>query len=111
MADEESSFVRVDAELARVAAESAREALNRAFEDFKHLKEFKEEILEGGFASYCIEYEDDRDAIEKLYLNLDLSGIIPLALEDGVAEEDVASTQDRTPTALEVVQVPDAIPE
>ena len=85
LADEESASARVDAELARVEAESARETLNRAIEDFKNSKEFKEEILEGGFASYYVECEDGRDAVEKLYLNFDLSSIISLVSEDGAA--------------------------
>ena len=71
---------------ARAEVESAREALNQAIENFRNLKEFKEEIFEGGFALYCIGYEDDRDAIEKLYPVLDLSSII-LLMDFGDAVE------------------------
>ena len=89
-------------------AESAREAFNWAIEDFKNSKESKEEILKGEFASYSVEYEDGRDAIEKLYPDLDLSSVVPPALEDGAAEEETMPTQAGTPTMLEVVQVSDA---
>ena len=111
LADEESTFARAKAKLARAEAELAREALNRAIKDFKNSKEFKEEILEGGFASYCVGYEDSRDTIKKLYPNFDLSSIVPPASKDGAAEKDGVLTQDGAPTAPEVVQVLDATPE
>ena len=111
LADEESASVRAYAELARAKVESVREASNHAIEDFKNLEEFKEEIFEGGFASYYIGYEDGRDAIKKLYPNFDLSNIIPPVSKDGAAEEDAVPTQDGTPTAPKVVQVSDATPE
>ena len=58
LADAESASVRANAELAKAEAKSARKSLNQAIENFKNSEEFKEEILEGGFASYCIGYED-----------------------------------------------------
>ena len=105
LVEEESSSTRADVELAKAEAESLREALSWAIEDFKILEEFKEEILEDGFASYCVGYEDGRDVIKKLYSNLDLSSIIPSRSKDGAAEEDAVSAEGRTPTASEVVQV------
>ena len=50
----------VDAESAstKAEAESTKGILSLAIENFKDSKEFKEEILEGGFASYCVGYED-----------------------------------------------------
>ena len=47
LADDESASTRADVELARAEAESAREVLNHAIENFKNSKEFKKEILEG----------------------------------------------------------------
>ena len=73
LAEEESSSAQVDAELMKAEVELTREALSWAIEDFKNSKEFKEEILEDGFTSYCVGYEDGRDAIKKLYPDLNLS--------------------------------------
>ena len=98
LVDDESAFVRADAELARVEVESARKALNQAIENFKNFEEFKEEIFEGGFASYCIRYKDGRDA---LYPDLDLSSIISPIPEDGVVDEEVAPIQDVAPNTTE----------
>ena len=69
----------VDAESAsvRAEAESARDALSLAIENYKNSKKFKKKILESGFASYCVRYEDGRDTISKLYPDLDLSSIVP----------------------------------
>ena len=109
LAEEELSSAWADVELAKLEAESAREALSRAIEDFKNLKEFKEEILEGGFASYCVGYEDSQDIIEKLYPNLNLSSIVRLGSKDEAAEEDTVSAGRRTLTPPpEVVQIPKA---
>ena len=52
LADAESASTKTE-------AESTRGALNLAIKNFKDSKEFKEEILEGGFTFYCIRYEDD----------------------------------------------------
>ena len=103
--------MRADAELAKAEAESIREALNQAIENFKNSKEFKEEILEGGFTSYCIGYENDRDAVEKLYPNLNLSSIIPPALKDEAVKEKAVLTEDEAPTAPEAVPVVEAAPK
>ena len=98
--------------------ESVREALNHAIVNFKNSKEFKEKILEGGFASYCVGCEDGWDAVRKLYLNLDLNSIIPPILEDGVAEDKATSIEDAAsipevsaPTAPEDVPIVDAAPK
>ena len=104
LVNDELASIRADAEL----AESAREALNHAIENFKNSEELKEEILEGGFVSYCIRYEDRRDTVGKLYPNLDLSSIIPPISKDRAAEDDAASIEDTAPTALEDVPIVDA---
>ena len=111
LANDESASTRADVELARAEAESAREALNHAIKNFKNFEEFKEEILEDGFVSYYVGYEDGRDAIEKLYSDLDLSSIVPPASEDGAAEEEAALTQDEALTAPKVVQIVDTTSE
>ena len=85
--------------------------MSRAIEDFRGLKEFKEEIFEGGFASYYVGHEDGRDAVEKLYLNLDLSSIVPPGSKDGAVEKEAAPTQGETLIELEVIQVTDSTPE
>ena len=89
-------------------AKSAREALSRAIEDFKNSEEFKGEILEGGFVSYCVGYADGRDAVKKLHPDLDLSSIVPPGSEDGAAEEKALLTQAGTPIVPEVVQISNA---
>ena len=99
LTDDELASAKADAELAKVEAESAREALNQAIENFKNSEEFKEEILKGGFASYCIGYKDGRDTVRKLYPDLDLSSIIPFVSEDGAAKEEAAPIEDIAPTA------------
>ena len=110
LAEEESSSARADADLVKAEVESVREALSRTIEDFQSSKEFKEEILEDDFTSYYVGYEDGRDAVEKLYPNLDLSSIVLPRSKDGVAEEE-APTQDEAPTMPEVIQITDATPE
>ena len=91
--------------------ESAKEVLSRTIEDFKNSEEFKEEILEGGFASYYVRYEDGRDAVRKLYPDLDLSNIISPSSRDDAAKEGAAPTEDNAPTAPEAIPVIDAAPE
>ena len=71
----------IDAKSASAKKEglSAKDAFSRvreqAVEDYKKFEGFKIEILKGGYASYCVGYEDGRDAVEKLYLDLDLSSV------------------------------------
>ena len=76
------SFDRVEAE-----ARSARESLGRAVEDFRGSDKYREELLESGFVSYRVGYEDTRDAVQALYPKLDLSGIVPPGPEDQATEE------------------------
>ena len=97
--------------MAKAEAESVRKALNQAIENFKNSKEFKKEIFEGGFVSYCIGYENSRDAIKKLYSNLNLSSIILSASKDEAAEEGAASIEDEALTAPKAVPVTDAVSE
>ena len=95
----------------RVEAESAKEALSLDVENFKNSEEFKEEILEDGYAFYCIGYEDGRDTVEKLYPDLNLSSIISSCSGDEAAEEGVASIEDDAPTVSEAVPVVDTAPK
>ena len=95
----------------RVEAESVREALSLAIENFKNFEEFKEKILEGRYASYCVRYEDGQNTIKKLYLNFDLSSIIPPDSRDEAAEEDAAPIEDDASTAPEAVPVANATSE
>ena len=111
LADAESASARADTELAKAEAESVKEALNQAVENFKNSEEFKEEILKSGFVSYCIGYEDDRDAIGKQHPDLDLSSIIPPASEDEATEEGAVLTENVAPTVPEDVPVTDAASE
>ena len=60
-----------------------------------------DKILEGGFTSYCIRYEDGRDAVKKLYPNLDLSSIISPSSGEEVVEETTAPTEGDAPTVSE----------
>ena len=71
----------------------------------------REEIFEGDFTSYCIGYKDDRNAVEKLYPNLDLSSIIPPRSEDEVAEEEATLAEEEAPIVPDVIQVADTTPE
>nr|XP_029121765.1 uncharacterized protein LOC114914421 [Elaeis guineensis] len=108
-AEENLSSAQADADIAK--AESAKEALIRAVEDFRGSDEYREELLESGFASYRVGYEDARDAIQSLHPELDLSGIVPPGSEDQAAEEEAdplltervaegeaATTSDPSPT-------------
>ena len=85
--------------------------MNQAIENFKNSEEFKKKILEGGFVSYYVGYKNDRDAIEKLYPDLDLSSIIPPTSKDEAIEEGAASIEDVAPIAPEDVLATDAAPE
>ena len=51
-AEENLSSIQTDTDIAKVEAESAKEVLSRAVEDFRGLDEYREELLESGFASY-----------------------------------------------------------
>ena len=81
-------------------ARSAKESLSRAVDDFRGSDRYREELLETGFASYRVGYEDGRDAIQALYPELDLSGIIPPGAEDQATEE-VADPSSEDAAAVE----------
>ena len=87
-AEEDLSIAQADADIAKAEAESAKEALSWAVEDFCGSDEHREELLESGFASYRVGYEDARDAIQSLYPELDLSRIVPPGSEDQAVEEE-----------------------
>ena len=100
-AEEDLSVAQADADIARAEVESAKDSLgraeeearsakesaSRAVEDFRATDQYREEMLESGFASYRVGYEDGRDAVQALYPELDLSGIVPSGAEDQVTEE------------------------
>ena len=54
---EKLALIDAESTSTKAEAESTRDAMNLAVENFKNLKEF-EEILEDGFASYCVGYKD-----------------------------------------------------
>ena len=96
---------------AKKGAESAKDALNLAIENFRESQEYKDEILEGGFASYCIGYEDGRDAVEKLYPNLDLNSIVSPRLGEQATEETTASNERNASIAPESAPTIEVVPE
>ena len=106
-AEENLSTAQADADIAK--AESAREALGRAVEDFRGSDEYREELLESGFALYRVGYEDAREAVQGLYPELDLSSVVPLGSE-GQAAEEVADPSSGDHTAMEEA-VPDRVAE
>ena len=101
-AKEDLSIAQIDAEIARAEAElareelahtedearSARESADRAVEDFRASDRYKEEMLESGFASYRVGFEDGRDAVHALYPEVDVSRVAPLLAEEEGTEEE-----------------------
>ena len=98
-------------------------ALSRAVEDFRGSDEYREELLESGFASYRVGYEDARNAIQSLYPKLDMSSVVPPGSEDQateeeadpgpverVAEGEVAPTSGPTPTRAGTSVAPELSP-
>ncbi|XP_073102112.1 uncharacterized protein [Elaeis guineensis] len=102
---ENLSSAQADGDIARVEAESAREAIGRAVEDFRGSDEYREELLESDFISYRVGYEDARKAVQSLYPELDLSSIV-LSGSEGQAAGELADPSSRDHTAAE-----EAIPE
>ena len=78
---EKLALADVESASTRKETESAKNALNLAIENFRESQEYKDEILESGFASYYVGYENGRDAVRKLYPDLDLSSIVSLVRE------------------------------
>ena len=72
-------------------ARSVKDTLSRAIKDFRESQDYKNEVLKGGYISYCIRYENGRDAVKRLYPNLDLTSMVA----PGSREETVEKT---TPT-------------
>ena len=116
MAKAEAESAKDSLGRAEEEARSAKESASRAVEDFRATDQYREEMLESGFASYRVGYEDGRDAVQALYPELDLSSIVPSGAEEqatkemadqpsggvAVAEEDVpeqvAPTASHPPT-------------
>ena len=107
--EENLSSAQADADIARAEAESVKEAIGRAVEDFHGSDEYREELLESGFLSYRVGYEDAREAIQGLYPELDLSSVVPSGSEDQVTEE-VADPLSGDHTAVEEA-IPDRVAE
>ena len=103
----------VDAESAstKAEAESAKGAMSLAIKNFKDLEEFKEEIHEGRFASYCVGYEDSRDAVEKLYPHLNWSSIIPPSSGEEAIEEGAVLVEGDAPAAPGPTPTSEVVPE
>ena len=71
--------------------------MGRAIEDFRDSEEYREELLESGFLSYRVGYEDAREAVRGLYPELDLGSIIPPESEtQAMGEMADPSSGDRT---------------
>ena len=118
-AEEELSIIQIDTEMAKAEAESARESLaraedearsakesaDRAVEDFRTSDQYREEMLESGFASYRVGFEDGRDAVHALYPELDVSSVVP-----PVAEEEGTEEMADQPSGG-VIVVEEAVPE
>ena len=114
-------------------ARSAKELLGRAVEDFRGSDKYRKELLESDFASYRVGYEDARDAVQALYPELDLSGIVPPGPEyqateevadpssgdatvveetvpEQITEEETAPTSDPAPTRADAPAAPELVP-
>ena len=132
-AEENLSFAQADADIARAEAESVKEAIGRAVEDFHGSDEYREELLESGFLSYRVGYEDARKAVQSLYPELDLSSVVPPESEgqaagevadpssgdrtvmeeadaDQAAEGEVAPTPDATSAQVDTPTAPELLP-
>ncbi|XP_073100148.1 uncharacterized protein [Elaeis guineensis] len=121
--EEDLSIAQIDAEIARAEAElakeelahtedearSARESADRAVEDFRASDRYKEEMLESGFASYRVGFEDGRDAVHALYPEVDVSRVVPLFAEEGAEEEGTEEMADQPSGGVIVVE--EAVPE
>ena len=122
-AEEELSIAQIDAEMAKAEAESAREELaraedeavsaresaERAVEDFRSSDRYREEMLESGFASYRVGFEDGRDAVHALYPEVDVSRVVPPFAEEGAEEEGTEEMADQPSGGVIVVE--EAVPE
>ena len=83
---------------------SAKESASRAVEDFRATDQYREEMLESGFASYRVGYEDGRDAVHALYPELDLSSIVPPGAEEQATEEMADQPSGGVVVAGEAIQ-------
>ncbi|XP_073103335.1 uncharacterized protein [Elaeis guineensis] len=99
--EEGLSIAQADADIAKAEAESAKEAMGRAVEDFRDSEEYREELLESGFLSYRVGYEDAREAVRHLYPELDLSGIVLPESEAPAAEETTDPASEGLTTRAE----------
>nr|XP_029120150.1 putative receptor-like protein kinase At3g47110 [Elaeis guineensis] len=114
-AEENLSSTQTDAGILKAEVESAREALDRAVKDFHGSEEYREDLLESGFASYRVGYENALETIQSLHSELDLSGIVPPGSEDQAAEEEadppptervIEDEAPPTPVALSLLLFP-----
>ncbi|XP_073102324.1 uncharacterized protein [Elaeis guineensis] len=101
-AEEGLSVAQADADIARVEAESTKEAMGWAVEDFRDSEEYRKELLESGFLSYRVGYEDAREAVRSLYPELDLGSIILSESEAPATEETADPSSGGLTTRAEV---------
>ena len=79
-------------------------------EDFRASDQYREEMLESGFASYRVGFEDGRDAVHALYPELDVSRVVPpLGEEEGAEGEGTEEMADQPSGG--VVAAEEVIPE
>ncbi|XP_073115990.1 uncharacterized protein [Elaeis guineensis] len=98
--EEDLSIAQIDAEIARAEAElakeelahtedearSARESADRAVEDFRASDRYKEEMLESGFASYRVGFEDDQPRLTRIKSGVGQEGSVPVLKLFGAKE-------------------------
>ncbi|KAG1334127.1 hypothetical protein COCNU_03G002460 [Cocos nucifera] len=99
----EISQLKAELELARADLGSTTSKLELAH---SKLELAQNEIFEGGQVSYWTGYEDGRDAVGKLYPNLDLSHIIMREFDDESNEADDAPIEK---APIEEVPVKEAL--
>ncbi|XP_073110894.1 uncharacterized protein [Elaeis guineensis] len=110
-AEEGLSVAQADADIARGEAESAKEALSRAIEVFRDSEEYRKELLESGYLSYQVGYEDAREAVRGWYPRLDLSGVVLLESEAPAAEETAGPASEGLSTRAKAEDVAEPVAE
>ena len=104
LADTESAFAKKE-------AQAAKDALSRAIKDFRESQDFKNEVLKGGYVSYYVGYEDSKDAVKRLYPNLDLSNIIASSSREKIVEETALIEGVALAASESASTIDEAVPE
>ncbi|XP_073116058.1 uncharacterized protein [Elaeis guineensis] len=110
-AEEGHAAAQADADVAKAESESAKVALGRAVEVFRDSEEYREELLESGYLSYQVGYEDAREAVRSLYPELDLSNVVLPGSEAPAAEETAGPASDGLSTRAEAEDVAEPVAE